>query len=61
MTDATRLFTLEEARREIAAATCRLRDHDWVIVQQAGVGPTHLICERCGDTRNVEPPRGKTP
>ena len=51
------LYTLEQAKAEIARRTCQAIDHDWEIVQ-GHAGPIALLCTRCSKTLAV---RGEQP
>lgn len=48
------LYTLTEARAEIARRECALHGHDFNIICVTGsLDPVALVCERCGRTLQV--------
>jgi ribosomal protein S27AE len=49
MTDVQKLYTLAEAREQLARAECVERGHSYVVHEVVGVdGPDRVICGRCG-------------
>lgn len=48
-------YTLMEARRKLARLECAAHGHDWTVIEKMS-GPTHIRCERCGESRKVEQP-----
>lgn len=47
-------YTLEEAKLEIARRQCAMNGHDFELVMQIGKAwPTAILCERCGEQREV--------
>lgn len=48
------LFTLKEAKLELARRECALEGHYFVVMQTIGVdAPTSVVCDRCGQTWGV--------
>lgn len=52
------LYTLEEADRELRRRECMRLNHDWEVIETWGVGPTEIICSRCGESQKVGVPNG---
>jgi hypothetical protein len=46
-------YTLAEAKRELARRECVEHGHRWDVLEALGVGPTHIVCDRCGESRKV--------
>lgn len=55
-----RLYTLDDAKRRIALNECVAFGCEWQIIEQYGLGPVLLLCERCGAERAVVQPNEST-
>lgn len=38
----------EEMRQAVRAEDCRVRGHDWRVLETYGEGPVGVICQHCG-------------
>lgn len=46
------LYTMREAKRQLALEECAFHGHDWRVILARFV-PTAIICERCGRSHEV--------
>ena len=59
MSDEAKMFTLDEAKVELARRECRESGHTWSVIEDRTFAdpagePTHVVCSRCGASRRVE-------
>jgi 6-pyruvoyl-tetrahydropterin synthase len=56
---AERLYTLEDAQRELAQRECVLHGHNFDVIVKLGSADPHLvICMRCGRSWGIVTPSG---